>query len=405
MLNIEKIRTDFPFLSQTVHGKRIAFLDTGASAQKPQVVIDAIADANTYNYANIHRGVYSLSDIASERYEKVRDQVQTFIHASSRDEIVFTSGTTESINLVAQSLANSYFKQGDEIIISEMEHHANIVPWQLIAERYQLKLGILPINQNDELDLEILPSLINDKTKLIAVTHCSNVLGTVNPIKKIVDIAHQYQVLVLVDGAQSVVHQAIDVQDLGCDFFVFSAHKLYGPTGVGVLYGRKQLLDQMSPYQGGGDMIDRVSFSGTTFAKAPYKFEAGTPNIVGVIAFGVALDYIQQYNYQDIQVHENRLIEYATMQLNAIKGLQIIGNSTHKAGVITFTIDGFHANDIGTLLDLNGVCVRTGHHCAQPLLEKFGVSSTVRASFGIYNDKDDVDQLVVGLHKAMKMLG
>lgn len=404
MLDIQKIQKDFLFLKQMIHGNHVVFLDTAASAQKPKMVIDAVAESYTKGYANVHRGLYTLSEQATEKYENTRKITRDFIAAKHVEEIIFTKGATESINLVANGLAAHYFTSGDEIIITQMEHHANIVPWQLIAKAKGLVLKYIPITENGELRVDELPKLITHKTKMLSLTHCSNVLGTINPIKEIVQIAKKHNVAVLVDGAQSVVHQAINVQTLDCDFFVFSSHKLYSTTGVGVLYAKKKWHDLMQPYQGGGDMIKEVTMAKTTFADAPYKFEAGTPNIVGVIGLGVAIEYLQGLGFSNIARHEQELLDYATTSLHSIKGLRIIGQSQHKAAVISFIIDGIHANDIGTLLDLSGVCVRTGHHCAQPLLQRFNLTSTVRASFGIYNTASDIDKLMVGLDKAIKML-
>ena len=404
MLDIQKIQKDFLFLQQKIHGNPVVFLDTAASAQKPGMVIDAVAESYTNHYANVHRGLYALSEQVSEKYENTRKIVQNFIGAKHVEEIIFTKGTTESINLVAHALLANYFTPGDEIIITQMEHHANIVPWQLIAKAKGLILKYIPITENGELIIDELPKLITNKTKMLSLTHCSNVLGTINPIQKIVQIANNHHVPVLVDGAQSVVHQSVNVQDLACDFFAFSSHKLYGTTGVGVLYAKKKWHDIMQPYQGGGDMIKTVTMQETTFADAPYKFEAGTPNIVGVIGLGAAIEYLNQLGFQNIMHHEQQLLGYANAALKTIKGLKIIGQSKHKAAVISFVIEGFHANDIGTLLDLSGVCVRTGHHCAQPLLQHFKVPSTVRASFGIYNTTADIDKLITGIEKAINML-
>ncbi|WP_119343777.1 aminotransferase class V-fold PLP-dependent enzyme [Facilibium subflavum] len=406
MFDIEKIRQDFPFLRQTIHGKPVVFLDTAASAQKPQVVIDAVTESYTNNYANVHRGVYTLSDQATEKYEGARKTVQKFIHATYFEEVIFTKGTTEAINLVAFSLLDTLFQPGDEILLTEMEHHANIVPWQLIAKRKQLTIKYIPVTDEGELMLDKLPSLVTKKTKMLALTHCSNVLGTINPVKAIIQTVKELcpDIAVLVDGAQSVVHQRIDVVELDCDFFVFSAHKLYGTTGTGVLYAKKKWHEMMMPYQGGGDMIKEVSLQETIFADAPYKFEAGTPDIIGVIGLAKAIEYISAIDILSLQNHEQQLLDKATQMLKTIPGLKILGESKHKASVITFIIEGFHANDLGMLLDLSGVCVRTGHHCAQPLMTRFGVKSTVRASFGIYNTLSDADKLVSALNKAIKML-
>lgn len=406
MLDIQKIRQNFPFLKQTIHGNPVVFLDTGSSAQKPNIVIDAVKDSYTNDYANVHRGVYYLSDQSTEKYEGTRKIVQHFIGAQKKEEIIFTKGTTESINLIANSLLDMYFNADDEIIITEMEHHANIVPWQLMSKHKPLTIKYIPVTEKGELDLSILSSLLTDKTKLISLTHCSNVLGTINPVKEIIQsIRKTHSTLaIVIDGAQSVVHQKIDVVDLDCDFFAFSSHKLYGTTGVGVLYAKEKWHQLMSPYQGGGDMIKLVTMSETLFADPPYKFEAGTPNIIGVIGLSKAIEYVESIGIFNIQAHEEMLLHYATEKLKEVHGLTILGESEHKAAVITFVINEFHANDLGTLLDLSGVCVRTGHHCAQPLLQRYHVPSTVRASFGVYNTREDVDALVKGLHKAIKML-
>ena len=406
MFDVQQVRKDFPFLQQKIHGKPVVFLDTGASAQKPKQVIEAVKDSYTNDYANVHRGVYRLSDQATEKYEGTRNIVRQFIRANKNEEIIFTKGTTESINLVAFSLLDLYLNKGDEIIITEMEHHANIVPWQLIAKRKDLVLKYISVTDKGELNLARLSQLLTPKTKIVSLTHCSNVLGTVNPIKGIIQSIRQYNsgIAVVVDGAQSVVHQQIDVVDLDCDFFAFSSHKLYGTTGVGVLYAKKKWHGVMEPYQGGGDMIKEVSMQETTFAEAPYKFEAGTPDIIGVIGLSHAIKYIEAIGIDNIAKHEQALLQYATGELKKIKGLKILGESEHKAAVITFVVDGYHANDLGMLLDLSGVCVRTGHHCAQPLLKRFDVPSTVRVSFGVYNIKEEVDTLLLGLEKAIKML-
>ncbi len=403
--DIEKVRKDFPALQQKIHGKPLVFLDTAASAQKPQVVIDLVTQSYTNNYANVHRGVYTLSDQATSNYESTRESVAEFIHAKSQKEVVFTKGATESINLVAQSLAQFYFKAGDEIILTEMEHHANIVPWQMLVQRCGVKIKVVPIFDNGELDLEAYQKLLSEKTKMVAVTQCSNVLGTVNPVKEMAVAAHKVGALFLVDGAQSVVHQEIDVQDLDCDFFVFSSHKLYGPTGVGVLYGKYEWLEKMPPYQGGGEMIKAVSFSGTTFAEAPCRFEAGTPDIVAVSAFKAAIKYVQDIGLGKIQAYEYALLVYATKKLSEVPGLKIFGTAENKASVITFIIEGLHANDLGTLMDLSGVAVRTGQHCCHPLMDHYGVSATVRASFALYNTFEEIDVLVSSIEKARKMLG
>ena len=406
MLDIQKIRQDFPFLKQTIHGKPVIFLDTVASAQKPNIVIDAVKDSYVNDYANVHRGVYSLSTQATKKYEGTRKIVQNFICAKKVEEIIFTKGTTESINLIANSLLDDYFNINDEIIITEMEHHANIVPWQLMIKHKPITISYIPVTEVGELDLPVLPRLLTDKTKLISLTHCSNVLGTINPVKEIIQRIRKTHpnIIIVVDGAQSIVHQKIDVVDLDCDFFAFSSHKLYGTTGVGVLYAKEKWHRLMSPYQGGGDMIKLVTMRGSTFADSPYKFEAGTPDIVGVIGLSKAIEYVQSIGINNINAHEQMLLEYGTKKLKEIPMLRILGESANKAAVITFVIDGFNAGDLGMLLDLSGVCVRTGHHCAQPLLHRYNVASTVRASFGLYNTREDANMLVSALYKAIKML-
>ncbi len=402
--DVTKIREDFPALKQKIHGKDLVFLDSAASAQKPQCVIDAVTEAYTNNYANIHRGVYSLSDKATDAYEATRQVVQNFINAESSNEVIFTKGTTEAINFLASSLSKKYLQKGDEVILTVMEHHANIVPWQMLSEQIGIKIKFVSMNDQGELLFDEYKKLISSKTKLISLTHCSNVLGTVNDIKKIVQLAHAENIPVLVDGAQSIVHQAIDIQDLGCDFFVFSSHKLYGPTGVGVLYIKDEWQERIPPYQGGGDMINTVTLNGYQLAERPHCYEAGTPDIVGVSSLKYAVEYVQKIGLTNISSHEQMLLKYAHEALADINGLRILGNAAHKASVVTFVIDGAQASDVGTLLDLFGIAVRTGHHCAQPLLAHMGVSSTVRASFGMYNTIEEIDLLVKGLHKAIKML-
>ena len=403
--NVNNIKQDFPALKQKPYGKELVFLDSAASAQKPKVVIDAMSNVSYLNYANIHRGSYSLSQVATDNYEQARLTVSKFINAKKSDEIVFTKGATESINLVANSLGEYFFQAGDEIILSEMEHHANIVPWVMLSQKYNIIIKVIPINDDGTLNIEAFSALLSSRTKLVAITHCSNVLGTINPIKKIALMAKKLGALILVDGAQSIVHDTIDVQELSCDFFVFSAHKLYGPTGVGVLYAKEKLLNNMTPYQGGGDMIKSVSFSKIEYNKIPYKFEAGTPNICGVLAFKLAIDYIQEIGMENIRNYENKLLKYATDKLLEIKGLKILGRAPNKASVITFIIDGYHAEDLGVLMDLSGVAVRTGQHCCHPLIKRYNVTSTVRVSFAMYNTYDDVDKLIVSIEKAMNMLG
>lgn len=405
MYDIAKIRKDFPFLSQSINNKPVVFFDTGASAQKPQTVIDAIADAYTFSYANVHRGVYFLSQEASDKYEKVRSIIQQFINAKSEKEIVITKGTTEAINLVANSLDN-FIKADDDIVVTEMEHHANFVPWQMLAKRQGLNFKVAKITDDGELDIDNLLSLITAKTKVLAITLCSNVLGTINPVKEIIKKVKAVNpaIIVLVDGAQMVIHAKVDMQDLGCDFFVFSSHKLYGPTGVGVLYGKYKLLDKLSPYNYGGDMVEEVTIAQTTFTKPPYKFEAGTPDIVGTIGFGRAIEYVNAIGMDNIEKYEQKLLGYTTNELKKIQGLHIIGEARYKAGVITFIIDGYNAGDIGELLAIKGICVRTGKHCAHPLLHRFGVNATVRVSFGMYNTVTEVDLFIKALNRVITQL-
>lgn len=406
MYDVNKIRNDFPFLSQTVNGKPIVFFDTGASAQKPQAVIDAVANAYTFSYANVHRGVYSLSQEASDKYEGVRNKIQDFINARSSDEIVITKGTTEAVNLLASSIGSSMVAAGDEILVTEMEHHANFVPWQMLCENKGLKFKVAKVLDNGELDLDNLYELITSKTKILAITLCSNVLGTINPVKEIIAKvkAINPNIITVVDGAQAVIHSKVDVQDLDCDFFVFSSHKLYGPTGVGVLYGKYELLKKLPPYNFGGDMVEDVTIDKTTFALPPYKFEAGTPDIVGTIGFGQAIDYVNSIGMDNIAKYEQELLRYATAELKKIDGLHIIGEAENKAGVITFIIDGCNAGDIGELLAIKGMCIRTGKHCAHPLLYKMGVTSTARMSFGMYNTIQEIDLFIKALKRVISQL-
>lgn len=402
--NIEEVRNDFPILKRFVNGKPLVYLDNAATAQKPQSVLDSIMHYYTFENANIHRGIHFLSELATESYETARLKVKEFLNIMSVSEIIFVRGTTEGINLVANSLCRSqHFKEGDEIIISGMEHHANIIPWQLIGGRKNLKLRVIPINDAGELDLDEYVKLINPKTKLVSIVHISNALGTINPVKKIIDIAHSYGIPVLLDGAQSTPHLKIDVQDLGCDFFTFSGHKMFGPTGIGALYGKTQYLEMMPPYQGGGDMIREVTFEKSTFDDPPRRFEAGTPNIAGGIGLGAAIDYINQFDRKEIWKYENELLKYATEKLSEIDELTIIGTAKEKASVISFVLKGIHPYDIGTIIDTDGVAIRTGHHCAQPLMKRFNVPATARASFTFYNTFEEVDKLALSLKKVIKM--
>ena len=403
MIALPKIRQQFPIFNEEVKGHRVAFLDTGASAQKPQVVIDAERDVYEKYYANIHRGVYFFSEKSTQEYEAVREIAQKFINAADAREVIFTKGTTESINLVAQSYGRMVLEQGDVVIISEMEHHANIVPWQMICEEKGATLKVIPINDAGELRLDEYVAMLDDRVKIVSVTQVSNVLGTINDVKFIVDEAHKVGAKVLIDGAQGAVHQPLDVMALDADFYVFSAHKLYGPTGVGILYGKRELLEAMPPYQTGGDMIDVVTFEKTTFAPLPNKFEAGTPNIAGVIAFGEAMKWVESVGFETIVAHEDALLTYAMEQLAEIPEVRVIGTAKEKAGVVSFVVKGIHPHDIGTLLDHEGVAVRVGHHCAQPLMKRMKVPATARMSFGVYSTSEEVDRLVAGLKKIISL--
>ncbi|HET9431709.1 MAG TPA: cysteine desulfurase [Chitinophagaceae bacterium] len=403
-LDIRAIRAQFPVLNRTVKGKPLVYFDNAATSQKPQVVIDALVNYYSGYNANIHRGIHTLADEATAAYEATRVRAQEFINAASREEIIFTRGTTEGINLVAYSWGRQHIQEGDEIIISAMEHHSNIVPWQILCEEKGALLKITPVSDSGELLMDEFEKLLGPKTKLVAIVHVSNALGTVNPVQQIIELAHKTGALVLIDGAQSTIHLDIDVQALDCDFFVFSSHKLYGPTGIGVLYGKKQLLEAMPPYQGGGEMIKEVSFEKTTYNDLPYKFEAGTPNIADTIAFKTALDFVAETGKEQIRRHENDLLAYATNQLKKIPGLRIIGEAKEKISVISFVIDKIHPQDIGILLDNAGIAVRTGHHCTQPLMQRFGIPGTVRASFAMYNTREEIDAMIKALEKAIKML-
>lgn len=403
MYDIQKIREDFPILSRKIYGKPLVYLDNGATTQKPRCVVEAIVDEYYSVNANVHRGVHFLSQQATELHEAAREKVRAFINAKSTNEIVFTRGTTESINLLATSFGEAFINEGDEIIVSEMEHHSNIVPWQMLAERCGASIRVIPIDDKGELLLDEYEKLFTEKTRIVCVTHVSNVLGTINPVKRIVDIAHQHGVPVLVDGAQSAPHMKIDVQDIGCDFFAFSGHKIYGPTGVGVLYGKEDLLDKLPPYQGGGEMIQNVSFEKTTFNELPYKFEAGTPDYVGTNSLAKALDYVSAIGMDNVFAYEHELTRYATEQLSNIEGMRIFGQSDNKDAVISFLVRDIHHLDMGTLLDRLGIAVRTGHHCAQPLMTHYGIEGTVRASFGIYNTKEEIDVLVAGIKRVSGM--
>lgn len=403
MYDINKIREDFPILSRTVYGKPLIYLDNGATTQKPRCVVEAITDEYYSVNANVHRGVHFLSQQATNLHEASRETVRQFINARSTAEIVFTRGTTESINLVASTFADSQMKAGDEVIVSAMEHHSNIVSWQLQAARKGIVLRVIPINDRGELLLDEYEKLFSERTKLVSVTHVSNVLGTVNPVKDIIATAHAHGVPVLIDGAQSIPHIKVDVQDLDADFYVFSGHKIYGPTGVGVLYGKEEWLDRLPPYQGGGEMIKNVSFEKTTFNELPFKFEAGTPDYIGTTALAKALDYVSSLGIDAIARHEHELTTYALKQLEAIPGMRIFGKAEERGAVISFLVGNIHHFDMGTLLDRLGIAVRTGHHCAEPLMHRMGIEGTVRASFGLYNTKEEVDALVAGIERVSRM--
>jgi cysteine desulfurase/selenocysteine lyase len=396
-------RADFPALDQEVHGHHLVYLDSAASAQQPAAVIDAMARYERHDHANVHRGVHTLSHRATDAYEGAREALRGFINAASTREVVFTSGTTESINLVAQSFCRPNLGTGDKVLITHLEHHANIVPWQLVCEQTGAELLVAPINDKGELLLDALYALMSDEVRLLAIAHVSNALGTINPIKEIIAEAHSRDIPVLVDGAQGVPHMQVDVMDLDCDFYAFSGHKMFGPTGTGVLYGKEAILDAMPPYKGGGDMILEVSFSGTTFNELPYKFEAGTPNISGAVGLGAAAKYLENVGMRNVESWESELSAYMTQRLSAIEDIRLIGTAAHKAGVQSFLLGDIHPHDLGTILDHQGVAIRTGHHCAMPVMEYFGVPGTARASLALYNNFDDVDRLVAALEKAKEI--
>jgi cysteine desulfurase/selenocysteine lyase len=403
-LDIAAVRQEFPILKREVKGRPLIYLDNAATSQKPRQVIEALVQYYSTQNANIHRGIHSLAEEATAAYELSRDSVQSFIGARFREEIIFTRGTTESINLVAYSWGRKNIKAGDEIIVSNMEHHSNIVPWQMLCEEKNAVLKVIPLSDTGELLMDEYEKLLSPKTRLVSIVHVSNALGTVNPVKKVASLAHAAGALVMVDGAQSTVHMNIDVQDIDCDFFAFSAHKLYGPTGVGVLYGRKEILESMPPFQGGGEMIREVKFEKTTYNDLPYKFEAGTPNIGDVIAFKSAIEFIRSTGQEKIRRHEQHLLDYAQQQLSKVPALTIVGQAREKVSVVSFTIEGAHPQDIGILLDNRGIAVRTGHHCAQPLMDRFCIPGTARASFAVYNTQHEIDELVKGLLRVVKML-
>lgn len=404
-MDIKNIRADFPVLDQQVNGSPLIYFDNAATTQKPKSVMDALVHYYQFDNANIHRGLHTLAERATTAYELTRAKVRDFIHAPSSDQIIFTSGTTAGINLVAQTFGRSTFKAGDKILISNLEHHSNIVPWQMIAQETGAIIEVIPVDDIGVLDLVAFEKQLDDQVKLVAVNHVSNAIGTINPIATIISLAHANGAKVLIDGAQSVAHIDIDVQALDMDFFVFSAHKLFGPTGVGILYGKRDLLDQMPPYQGGGEMIKEVSFSGTTYNELPYKFEAGTPNIADVIAFGAAIDYVKSQGTEELMKQEQALLAYATDKLTAIPGLRIVGTAPEKIAVISFVVEGIHPQDLGVLLDKFGVAIRTGHHCAQPLMQRYGLVGTCRVSFAFYNTLEEIDRFIVALERSIRMLG
>lgn len=403
LTNIESIRADFPILTQTVHNRPLVYLDNAATTQKPWSVIKKIEEGYTKQNANVHRGVHFLSQMATEAHEAARVTVQQFLGAAHAHEIIFTRGTTESINLVAHSFGETFLKQGDEVIVSEMEHHSNIVPWQLLQQRKGIIIKVIPFNEAGELDLQAYASLFSDRTKLVAVNHVSNVLGTINPVQQIIQIAHHNNVPVLIDGAQSVPHIAVNVQELDADFYVFSGHKIYGPTGIGVLYGKEKWLDAMVPYQGGGEMIAQVSFEKTTFNELPYKFEAGTPDFIGSTALAEAIRYVQNIGMDQIAAYETYLLNYATDKLQQLGDVRFFGTSSHKSAVISMQVGNIHHYDMGTLLDKLGIALRTGHHCAQPIMQHFGIEGTLRASFALYNTTQEIDALVAGIQRVKQL--
>ncbi|PYX82826.1 MAG: cysteine desulfurase CsdA [Acidobacteria bacterium] len=401
--DVEKVRRDFPILAQRVRGKKLVYLDNAATSQKPQVVIDAISRYYEEGNANIHRGVHYLSEHATEEHEAARKTVQNFVNAAQAHEIIFVRGATEGINLVAQTYGRAHVNAGDEVLITAMEHHSNIVPWQILGEEKGARLRVAPINDRGELLLDEFEKLLNPRTRMVGVTHVSNALGTVNPISRIVQLAHGHNIPVLVDGAQAVPHTQVDVQALDVDFYVFSGHKVYAPTGIGVLYGKTALLEAMPPYQGGGDMISSVTFEKTSYNKLPYKFEAGTPHVAGAIGLGTAIEYLNGLGIANMAAFEHEVLEYATEAISAVPGIRLIGTAPQKAGVLSFVLEGIHPHDVGTILDQEGIAIRTGHHCAQPLMQRFGIPATARASFALYNTKEEADALVAGIQKVREV--
>jgi len=402
-IDVENVRKDFPILSRMVHGNKLVYLDNAATSQKPRAVIDAISNYYEDENSNIHRGVHFLSQLATEGYENARGTIQKFVNAAEAREIIFVRGTTEGINLVAQTYGRAHVGAGDEVLISAMEHHSNIVPWQILCEEKRAHLRVAPINDQGELVLEEFEKLLTARTKIVAVTHVSNALGTINPLAAIIAMAHRRNIPVLVDGAQAVPHIPVDVQALDCDFYAFSGHKVYGPTGIGALYGKAALLEAMPPYQGGGDMISSVTFEKTTYNKLPYKFEAGTPDVAGVIGMGAGIEYLNRLGIDRVADHEHELLAYATKMIAAIPGIRLIGTAQEKTGVLSFVMDDVHPHDIGTILDQQGIAIRTGHHCAQPVMERFAVPATARASFAVYNTKEEIDALAAGIQKVKEV--
>ena len=403
--DVERTRKDFPGLHQDVKGNPLVYLDNAASAQKPRRVIDAVSQLYAHDYANIHRGVHELSQRATRAYEGARLTAQRFVNASSEREIIFVRGTTEAINLVAQTYGRANVTEGDEVLITTMEHHSNIVPWQMLCEQQKAVLKVVPIDDRGELEMEAFKSLLGPRTKIVAVGHVSNALGTINPIRNIVELCHERDVPVLVDGAQAAPHLAIDVAALGCDFYTISGHKMFGPTGIGILYGKESLLEKMPPYQGGGDMISSVSFEKTTYNRLPFRFEAGTPNIAGAVGFGAAMDYLTEVGLDAVSAYEEELLDYGTQALRAVPGVRLIGEARHKASVLSFVLQDVHPHDIGTILDQEGVAIRTGHHCAQPVMDRYGVPATARASLALYNNRADIDRLVAALQTVKEVFG
>ncbi|NPC49123.1 cysteine desulfurase [Corallococcus sp. AB032C] len=401
--DLARVRADFPILRQEVRGRPLVYLDSAATGQKPQAVLDAITRYYTHDNANVHRGVHILSERATQAFEDARETVRRFIHAKDVREVIFVRGTTEAINLVAATYGRKHVGPGDEVLISAMEHHSNIVPWQMVCDAAGAKLRVIPVDERGELRMDTVDALLTEKTRLLAITHVSNALGSVNPIKELVAKAHAKNIPVLVDGAQSVTHFPVDVQDLGCDFYAFSGHKLFGPTGIGVLYGKLAMLESLPPYQGGGDMILSVTMEKTVYNRVPHRFEAGTPDMAGAVGLAEAIRYLEAVGMENVSQHDQWLLAYATDALQSIPGLKLVGTAPHKTGVLSFTLEDVHPHDVGTILDQEGICIRTGHHCAQPLMQRFGVAATARASLALYNTREDVDALVKGLHKVKEV--